>query len=170
MADGVESYLNELSAILESTVTCYRRLQALTKQEHHAVVVKDVESLSKTARQKEALIGQLRDLEVKRVKVMEKIARDEGVAPHRLSLGDLTAAYQYPVVDRIRKNGAALKATVSRIQGLNRANELLIRHSLEFVRGSMGILKDLMAPPPIYQQNGRVQGDAIGGRMIREQY
>lgn len=169
MSNCIEAFLEQLLSILEDAVSLHEELQSLLQQEHHAVVGTQLDALSEIGRQKEDLLVRLHNLEDKRKNVMEKIANEVGVSPQRLSLSHMTKFQDGPVVDQIKKIGLVLKRTMDQIKRVNRNNQDLLRHSLEFVHGSMTLLKGLMTSPTTYLKNGRMHGDDVSGRMIHRQ-
>ncbi|MDQ7801773.1 MAG: flagellar protein FlgN [Armatimonadota bacterium] len=136
MTDVFESVVG----LLQEETEAHRRLLDLAREEQRALVRGDVQSLQRLVAEQEQVVGQVRGLERARLQLLELVAERLGRSVQELSLRELVAASPPDVGRRLEAQRHELTGVLRELADVNKANALLVRAHMEYVRHLVGIL------------------------------
>ena len=162
----MELLLKELLELLEDEIEIFRSLLPVFKKEKEAILASELNELNKASAQKEKLLFNMRSLEKKRTHVMNKLAETLEVLPDDLTLTKLAQSVKEPYSIRLKNCGSQLLKLTKNISSANTGNKSMFTHSLNFVKGALTLLQNIIAPGQVYQRTGKVQSGNQGGKVL----
>lgn len=159
-------FLNALSDCVDGQIHLYRKLLDLFHSERSAILASDLEELNRIIMEKEMLLQSIRNAELARRTIAEKLAAELGIDTGELTVSRLAGMMSDPQASRIQDKGARLKALIDEIQVASGRNRSLCLHALQFVSGSIKRLSALKSPNRVYHASGRIPNDKNIGRML----
>jgi flagellar biosynthesis/type III secretory pathway chaperone len=162
----MELLLKELLELLEDEIEIFRSLIPVFKKEKEAILASELNELNKASAQKEKLLFNMRSLEKKRTHVMNKLAETLEVLPDDLTLTKLAQSVKEPYSIRLKNCGLQLLKLTKNISSANTGNKSMFTHSLNFVKGALTLLQNIIAPGQVYQRTGKVQSGNQGGKVL----
>ncbi len=166
--NDLEYLLADLSDLLRREFDTYRSLLSLLQKERQIVVDFSTEDLIQTNKEKENLVLKIRILEESRVVLLEKLADNMGVPPEALTLSALEQRVKEPFVTQLSTHRSNLSAILQSIREVNEGNRVFLQHSVDFVKGSLALIRHLTASNPKYMATGILDGDRLDGRFVSE--
>ena len=163
----MELLLKELLELLEDEIEIFRSLLPVFKKEKEAVLASELNELNKASAQKEKLLFNMRSLEKKRTHVMNKLAETLEVLPDDLTLTKLAQSVKEPYSTRLKNCGSQLLKLTKSISSANTGNKNIFAHSLNFVKGALTLLQNIIAPGQVYHRTGKVQAEVKGSTVKR---
>ena len=163
--------IDELLDILEKETDCYRKMQTVLVDEEQSLGLTGRGRFDRVQQEKEALVARIGKLEIQRRQMVAHLAQalpelGKPVTVSRLA-GELDPPDNRKLLDLARR----LRALIEGVQAQNSRNQQLIDQYLRLVKGSLGLLSNLMDSGPIYRKPGSrqpVTGCRPGaGRFIR---
>jgi flagellar biosynthesis/type III secretory pathway chaperone len=159
----MENLLKELIVILEKQAGLYRSLLDILLNEKKAVVSAKLDQMNAVRVKKEAILSLIHTGDEKRKDVVNKISDHLGCPSHGLTLTQLAQRVEVPFSLKLIQCAADISSLVQDIHQENEMNKSLIAHSLKLIRSSIGMIAQLMTPPPVYFRNGKMhQGEVCG--------
>jgi flagellar FlgN protein len=155
----MEILLNELLELLEDEIEIFRFLLPVFKKEEEAVLALDFNELNKASAEKEKLLFNMCSLEKKRTDVMNNLSEYLEVLPEELTLTKLAQSVKEPYSIQLRKCGLQLLKLTKNISNANAGNKNMFTHSLNFVKGALTLLQNIIAPGQVYHRTGQVQAE-----------
>ena len=162
----MEILLNELLELLEDEIEIFRSLLPVFKKEKEAVLTSDLNELNKASAKKEKLLFNMRSLEKKRTHIMNKLSESLDVLPDELTLTKLAQSVKEPYTIRLKNCGLELLKLTKNISNANTGNKSMFAHSLNFVKGALTLLQNIIAPGQVYHRTGQVQAGHQGGKVL----
>lgn len=162
----MEILLKELLKLLEDEIDISRSLLPVFKQEKEAFLTSNLNELNKALAAKESLLFNMRSVEKKRTHVMNKLSESLKVLPHELTLTKLAHSVKEPYSIRLKNCGLQLIKLTQNISHANTGNKSMFAHSLNFVKGALTLLQNIIAPGQVYHRTGRVQPGHQGGNVL----
>ena len=162
----MEILLKELLKLLEDEIEIFRSLLPVFKKEKEAVLGSDLDELNITLAKKEKLLFNMRSLEKERTHVMNKLAESLELSPDELTLKKLARSVKKPYSIHIKNSGLQLIKLTEKISHVNNANRGMFAHSLNFVKGALTLLQNVIAPSQVYHRTGKVQADHQSGKVL----
>jgi len=162
----MEILLNELLELLEDEIEIFRSLLPVFKKEKEAVLTSDLNELNKASAKKEKLLFNMRSLEKKRTHIMNKLSESLDVLPDELTLTKLAQSVKEPYAIRLKNCGLELLKLTKNISNANTGNKSMFAHSLNFVKGALTLLQNIIAPGQVYHRTGQVQAGHQGGKVL----
>ena len=162
----MEHLLNKLVGLLAHTSELYQLLFAAVQKEKNAVVGLNLLQLNEACKTKDNLLLKLRILEEQREQLMDRLASVLNVAPHEISLSELSEMVPEPYAGQLRGCSKDLLSLIEKLQEANQQNKLLLSHSLELVHGSYNLLNHAMAVNPVYYRSGDLQKNEQTGKLL----
>ncbi len=153
----MEILLKELLKLLEDEIKIFRSLLPVFKKEKEAVLTSDLNELNKASAAKEKLLFNMRSLEKKRTHVMNKLAESLELLPDELTLKTLAQSVKKPYSIRLKNCSIQLLKLTKSISSANTGNKNIFAHSLNFVKGALTLLQNIIAPGQVYHRTGKVQ-------------
>jgi len=163
----MEILLKELLQLLEDEIKIFRSLLPVFKKEKGAVLTSDLNELNKTLAKKEKLLFNMRSLEKKRTHVMNKLAESLELLPDELTLKTLAQSVKKPYSIRLKNCSIQLLKLTKNIGNANNANKSMFAHSLNFVKGALTLLQNIIAPGQVYHRTGKIQAEVKGSTVQR---
>ena len=155
----MEMLLKELLELLEDEIEIFKSLLPVFKKEKEAVLTSDLNELNKASAEKEKLLFNMRSLEKKRTHVMNKLAEILEVLPDELTLTKLAQSVKEPHSIRLKNCGLQLLKLTKNISNANTGNKSMFVHSLNFVKGALTLLQNIIAPGQVYHRTGKVKAE-----------
>jgi flagellar biosynthesis/type III secretory pathway chaperone len=162
----MELLLKELLELLEDEIEIFRSLLPVFKKEKEAVLASELNALNKASAEKEKLLFNMRSLEKKRTHVMNKLAEILEVLPDELTLTKLAQSVKEPHSIRLKNCGLQLLKLTKNINIANTGNKSMFAHSLNFVKGALTLLQNIITPGQVYHRTGKVQAGRQGGKVL----
>lgn len=166
--DHLEPMLTDLSDLLRREFDVYRSLLSLLQQERRIVVDCSIEELIHTNKEKENLVLKIRILEESREAILERLAEKLGLPLRELTLSKLEEKLGDPFVDQLRNLRSKLSAILQSIREVNEENRAFLQHSVDFVKGSLALIRYLTGSSPKYMASGALDGDRLNSRFVSE--
>jgi len=162
----MEILLKELLKLLEDEIEIFRSLLPVFKKEKEVVLASDLDELNITLAKKEKLLFNMRSLEKERTHVMKKLAESLELSPDELTLRKLARSVKNPYSIRLKNSGLQLLKLTKKISHANNANRGIFAHSLNFIKGALTLLQNIIAPSQVYHRTGKVQADHQSGKIL----
>ncbi|MCP4367533.1 MAG: flagellar protein FlgN [Deltaproteobacteria bacterium] len=162
----MEILLKELVKLLEDEIEIFRSLLPVFKKEKEAVLASDLHELNITLAKKEKLLFNMHSLEKERTHVMNKLAESLELSPDELTLKELARSVKKPYSIRIKNSGLQLRKLAKKISNANNTNRGMFAHSLNFVKGALTLLQNIVTPSRIYHRTGMVQAERQSGKVL----
>ena len=163
----MEMLLKELLKLLEDEIEIFQSLLPVFKKEKEAVLTSDLNELNKASAEKEKLLFNMRSLEKKRTHVMNKLSESLEVLPGELTLTKLAQSVKEPYSIRLKICGLQLLKLTKNISNANTGNKSMFVHSLNFVKGALALLQNIIAPGQVYHRTGKVKEEVNGSTVQR---
>ena len=160
--------LSDLSDLLNREFDLCRGLLGLLQRERQVVVDCAVEELIQINKEKENLVLKVRILEQSREAILEKLAHRLDLPPEGLTLSALEQRLQEPFAAQLRVFRSNLSSILQSLREVNEENRVFLQHSVDFVKGSLALIRYLTVSSPIYMASGSVGGNALDGRFVSE--
>jgi len=162
----MEILLKKLLKLLEDEIEIFRSLLPVFKKEKKAVLTSDFKELNKALEKKEKLLFKMRSLEKKRTQVMNKLEKSLELSPGELTLKKLAQSVKKPYSIRLKNCSLQLLKLTKKIGKANNANKGMFAHSLNFVKGALTLLQNIIAPGQVYHRTGKVKATHHGGKVL----
>ena len=162
----MEILLKELLKLLEYEIKNFRSLLPVFKKEKEAVLASNLDELNITLAKKEKLLINMRYLEEKRTHIMNKLSESLELSPDELTLKKLARSVKKPYSIRLKNSGLQLLKLTKKISHANNANRGMFAHSLNFIKGALTLLQNIIAPSQVYHRTGKVQADHQSGKVL----
>ena len=162
----MDKFLNALGDCVDGQLNLYRKLLDLFHAERSAILASDLEELNRIIMDKEMLLQSIRNAEVARRTIADKLAAELGIDTGEMTISRLADMVPDPQASRIQDKGARLKDLIGEIQVASERNRSLCLHALQFVSGSIKRLSALTRPNKVYHASGRIPNDKNIGRML----
>jgi flagellar biosynthesis/type III secretory pathway chaperone len=170
ITDIEEPLLIRLLFTLEEMVKRYQKLLSVLQREKGLMIEGNLNDLIPCLNDKEALLAELKELEDRRLREIDPLARrlqmtarsEEGV-----SLRQLIGVVSLPYRGRLISCYDRLRALLSSVTEINQINGLLVGRILQQVNGLLGLLTHLSTAPQTYQATGSFSHDFQSGRALR---
>lgn len=164
----MELLLTDLSDLLGKELDAYRSLLSLLQKERRIVVECSVEELIQANKEKENLVLKIRILDQSREAILEGLADTMGLSRDGLTLSALEQRLKGPLATQLRTLRSELSAILKSIRDVNEENRVFLQHSVDFVKGSLALIRYLTVSSPKYMASGVLDGDRFDGRFVSE--
>jgi len=162
----MEPILEELIDVFENQSRLQRSLLCALAQEKQAIVGSDLSALHEANSEKENLIGKIKKLEDKRVKILAGLEESSERKCQDLTLERLAQISEEPYASRLDSCRNNLISLMKNVIESNEGNKVLLTHSIDFVTGSLGLLNNLINSNAVYYRTGKIQNKDLGGRVL----
>jgi flagellar biosynthesis/type III secretory pathway chaperone len=155
----------ELVNLLRTEAALWAEWLQTLDRERAAMVRSRAAEASPAAMDKATLLQRLQAAEQGRERMIGRWAHEFGCDPAEVTLSRL--AQEAPPVYREALTGlrAELSGLLERLRVENRRSEAFCRHAGELLKASYGVVRGL-ANGPVYQQEGRMQGARLNGKLL----
>ncbi len=162
----MEILLQALLKLLEDEIEILRSLLPVFKKEKEVVLTSDLDELNITLAKKEKLLFNMRSLEKERIRVMNKLAKSLELSSDELTLKKLARSVKKPYSTRLKNSSLQLVKLIKKISHENNTNRGMFDHSLNFIKGALTLLQNIIAPSQIYHRTGKVQAGHRSGKVL----
>lgn len=142
-------------------------LKLLNMQKQH-LLANEIEQFQETVQQQEALIDEIKVLEEKRIGKVKEMADSKGMREDEITLTHLIEITLGDVSEELKGLKERLSKLVEKIRRANRVNEMLIKHSLNFIQQSVGWMIDASDITRVYDPNGRTARNTGNSVMVNK--
>jgi flagellar biosynthesis/type III secretory pathway chaperone len=158
--------LDQLLRLLSQESELYQSMLAVIEKEKDAAIRSALNALNEAIQEKESLIQKLRILEEHRVQVVRQLAEILEHGPQDFSLAMIVRRIGEPYAGQLRQYSKNLAILLDKVQTESRRNKTLFEHSLDLLRGSLGLLRALMVSNTVYHRTGDIQNAHRVGQII----
>lgn len=161
--------MENLTLQLVDTIDCQKSIYAeilrLTEDETSAVMKHKAAQVMTIVSQKEVLIKQLQNLEIKRLQDIHELASQLGLSdtPRLKEICSVLGPHSGQVLERA---GQALTKVIAELEIANRQNQGLLNHALGLINGTIGVLSPAVPAQSVYRSSGQVTSEGKGGRFV----
>ncbi len=179
VTDIEEPLLAKLLLTLEEMVKRYQKLLAVLQQEKGLMIEGNFNDLIPCLSEKEGLLGELKQLEERRLREIDPLAKrlhlvressgasgasaegsgTTGTAGGGVTLRQLIGAVSFPYRGRLQSCYDLLRALSASVTEINQINGLLVDRILRQVNSLLGLLTHLSAVPSTYRASGVLNRD-----------
>ena len=158
----------ELIQSLDQLVTVYRHLLDIVRKENEVLIKANMAEIPNINQAKEKLVTKVRELDRKWQGSASKIARQlnlENMQPTLLELSVHVAGEQKIKLEQLH---SVLNMLVTRLQELNKKNEVLVHSVLSHITGAMDSITTTLNENPTYKNSGNMESDNkdAQGRLV----
>jgi hypothetical protein len=150
----MESPVCELERILKKEQEIFDRLASIEEEKTGTILAKDGIGLEAQAKEQDALLALVRELEIKREESIAKYREEHHLNEKYVSLNDVISAMDEDSSLKLMLCGMELKKTVLRMQSMSHTNNRLIEDNMEFFNILVAGLKNSISPGAGYTRDG----------------
>jgi len=162
----VETLLQDLRALLARQVENLKTLESLIRQQQDALVKRDVGAILESVAAEEECLRCVQQMERDRSRLMARISGVLGLGDGGITLRQLTENLDPTVGEELRSTGETIREALENIGRVNRENQMLIQHSLEFVHEMLGVLTQDGSGKQIYECSGTLRTGSPGHALV----
>lgn len=152
----MEDIVEELIEIIAREIEAFNGLLQTLHDKQRAIVEGEIERLNATVEDESRIASETRTLEAERVERSRKLAEHLEMENLNPKLSELIDKVEKRYAQRLREQRDLLRSLVERIQTMNKNNQFLLNHSLNFIEKSMELLLTSNAPLNLYKKDGKV--------------
>ncbi|MFP3153736.1 flagellar protein FlgN [Lachnospiraceae bacterium ZAX-1] len=160
------SLMEDLLVVLEKENSEYGHLVELSVRKRQIIIDGDVPSLEKITSEEQDIASDIKNIENKRLEIMNDIAIVLSKDPEELTLTNMIAFLnkQPKEQQRLMELQSKLRDTLKQMAGINQQNEALIKQSLEMVEFDLTLFKSMRQAPTTanYDKHAINTGDVLG--------
>ncbi|MCC6933919.1 MAG: flagellar protein FlgN [Deltaproteobacteria bacterium] len=150
---------NKLMTVLEKELSCQNRLLKTLADERRALISFDREKVEEIAKDKEKIIQEAQQLQIKRLEVLG--INNDLPDKETMRLGNVVESCTSPKIKQtLGKMRLELKATADAVKTLNDHNSGLIKQSLGLIASTLSIMRSAPeAELPTYGINAKLSNN-----------
>lgn len=173
MEKNLNETLNGIYEILQKLMSLHSELLASIEAERESLIQADLMGIQNTASQKQALIENIHNLEVARLKLVGKLA-----ILWKIPIRELTLPHMITRVSKIDSKSAeqfqniyhALSLLIKKVTDQNQDNQLLIERSLAHIHEmKKNILSEAAPKSSTYSQQAQKVSSSPSSRLISKE-
>ncbi|MEI7974171.1 MAG: flagellar protein FlgN [Bdellovibrio sp.] len=156
----MDETLSELQKCIEGLSVEYDSLSQVMKLEREFLIHADVEQLSESNRLKESMIWKIRDLDIQRQNLSQRMGKSLAMPhpePRLLELAQQLVKIHRPrEAEVLRALHRELEQLIQKVAMQNKENEIYAENGLRMVRGAMDDVRTYFAKARTYQRKGQI--------------
>lgn len=160
------SLMDELLEVLEKEEAEYRLLVETSTRKKEVIIKADIQALEEITGEEQEIAGRIKNMENKRISVMEDMANVLNRKPEELTVDVMIDILQKQPEEqeRLATIRARLKDTLGRMKDINEQNQTLINQALEMVEFDLSLVKSIRQAPETanYNRQAYNTGDILG--------
>jgi hypothetical protein len=160
----------ELRDLLVKVEARYRELHEAQVRERELLARLDTEGLDANNNRKETLALEIRAMEEARLRLLDRIADERGVAASEITLTYLAARSRPDLARDFSRLSREFKALAGELDRVNETNRKLVRSSLTNARNIERILRKLVLDQPTYLPSGEMDSGARAATLVHRAY
>jgi len=157
----VEQLLQDLGSLLTRQVENLKTLEAMIRRQQNALVRRDIGAIREAVAAQEECLLCVQQMEQDRAQLISEISGVLGLGAGGVTLRRITENLDPTVGDELRSTGETIRETLDNIGRVNRENQMLIRHSLEFVHEMLSTLTRDDSGKEIYESSGSLRTSPV---------
>lgn len=158
--------LDELLALLKEETGLHESLLKELDREKDAIISADISALNKSLAEKDRILSGIGATGEKRATIQNRISASHGNTDENFTLTKLCQVIEEPYASALRKSRSNFSDSIEKIRKANRTNRVLLKNSLEMVRGSLELLYNLSLSNQVYQKSGKIRTNDRGGKVL----
>ncbi len=162
----METLLRDLRALLTRQVENLKTLETMMRRQQKALVSRDVAAIHESMARQEECLRCVREMEEERTRLLADISDVLGLGSGGITLRRLTENLDPEVGEELRSTGETIRETLDNIGRVNRDNQMLIKHSLEFVHEMLGTLVQNGSEQRVYESSGNLRAGSPARVLI----
>lgn len=146
--------LGEIISCLEKQKSIYEELLSISREKKQVLIDGNVEKLDSMVKREGNLIIEIGDLENKREKAVEALAKELGCSSKELTVSYVCDRVADKRVGKIMSLADSIGNILKELKELNHINGKLIEQSLEYVNFSINLVADVLeGQKAVYEAN-----------------
>ena len=159
------SLVEELLGVLDEETSKYEELYELSSKKRESIVHRDLEGLEKTAGVENDLMGDLKNLEKKRIRILKDMSVVLGRDNETLTVTEIILKLEKQPKEQEALTGARdrLIKAATNMQFMNEQNQILLNQAMEMVEFDLTLFKSMRQAPETanYDKNAYNTGDIL---------
>ncbi len=152
---------------IANIIKVYRLLLDNVLNEKECLIKADIEKLTENNRSKETILLKIRTFENARLKVTRDLAATVGANTEQPRLLEIANFFAGVDGEKLRDQHGVLELLISRVNEVNKENEILAQSALKHIDGALGSLRDTFSEKPVYKKEGSLTTAPQSGRLVR---
>ena len=163
----IRDQLGSLCRLMEEEAASYQALVPLLRKQRQAAVEVHFEPFIASMGEKNTLLDKLRNLESKRLQLINDLSKALGEPAQQLTVSRLIALSPGPQADQLNASRFRLQAVIEQVREDNDTNENLLRHLRELLKKSVNVLAGNAPEEQTYRENGQVKETRPAGAAVQ---
>ena len=152
------AHFEKEEAMLAATLDAMRAIRS-------ALIARDLQQLETAVSQQQQTAKTAGDLRASRDEIRQRVAESLGMATEHVSLRHVVKLASPRIADRLESCRRRLSEMANEIERMNRANAMLVRHSIDMLHGFLECLAGAATRSNRYDAGGRIE-DGSGGTLF----
>ncbi len=151
---------------LKEEIGLHQEVVGLLERDRSLLMELATRELEESNGRKAFLASSIREAEMERIKLVEKLAETLGLDPKELNLQDIIALCPEALASELEASRRCLLELASRTAELNERNLKFIRRSLLIFEGTLSAIRRGLEEPGRYGRRGLREGAELNGRFL----
>lgn len=161
--------IDDLSAILDTQIHNYGTFKDLLLKKRKAIISHDLKRLADVTLEIETLIGSNNQLEMRRIDLAKRIAKELGLRHARPTLAQIAERLEEPTSTRLLELRRCSIEAIQDVQRQNRINAEMLKYSADLIDSVLRRLVDAGSCAPTYGSTGRTKGKTALVSLLDQQ-
>ncbi len=166
----MSQFIAELISLIREEEEVLTRFLDLLRRQKQFLLANQIDAFRETVAEQERLVGNIRELEARRVSKVKNMAASTGLREDEITLTHLIEITLGDVSTELKDLKKNLSQLVERIRRVNKVNELLIKRSLNFIQQSIGWMIDASDVTQVYDPSGKTTRQAPDSVMVNKTF
>jgi flagellar biosynthesis/type III secretory pathway chaperone len=168
LGEKMGAFIKELISLIRLEEEVLTRFLDLLRQQKQYLLANQIDAFRATVSDQEKLLGDIRDLETRRINKVKEMAASTGLKEDEITLTNLIEITLGDVSTELKDLKKNLSQLVERIRRINKINELLIKRSLNFIQQSIGWMIDAADITQVYDPSGKTARQTPDSVMVNK--
>lgn len=160
------SLMNELLEVLGNEEAVYCELVDASKRKKEVIIKADIKALEEITGQEQEIASKIKNIENRRISIMEDIANVLGRRVEELTVDALLEVLKNQPKEQqeLAEIRSRLKDTLAEMKEINEQNQTLVNQAMELVEFDMALLKSIRQAPETanYNKQAYNTGELLG--------
>ncbi|MCX6639269.1 MAG: flagellar protein FlgN [bacterium] len=166
----MEKFIKKLTTLIREEEQILKQFLDLLNLQKEYLMSNQIEQFQGTVSRQEELIDSIKEIEQRRITHVKKYADAESLRENEITLTHLIEVTLGDASEELKALKQSLSSLVEKIRKANRVNEMLIKHSLNFIQKSVGWLIDSTEVARVYDPLGRTARQAGTNVMVNKTF
>lgn len=158
--------MNELLEVLGNEEAVYCELVDASKRKKEVIIKADIKALEEITGQEQEIASKIKNIENRRISIMEDIANVLGRRVEELTVDALLEVLKNQPKEQqeLAEIRSRLKDTLAEMKEINEQNQTLVNQAMELVEFDMALLKSIRQAPETanYNKQAYNTGELLG--------